>query len=83
MPTWASSYEVDLWSRAANLSAAARDELLASEYARDTLRIALAAQVVRSYATLQSLDAQVLLYGRAVQAQRDSLKLQRMRLGRR
>ena len=33
------SYEVDLWSRAANLSAAARDELLASEYARDTLRI--------------------------------------------
>ena len=74
------SYEVDLWSRAANLSAAARDELLASEYARDTLRIALAAQVVRSYATLQSLDAQVLLYGRAVQAQRDSLKLQRMRL---
>ena len=73
------SYEVDLWSRAANLSAAARDELLASEYARDTLRIALAAQVVRSYATLQSLDAQVVLYGQAVQAQRDSLKLQRMR----
>ena len=74
------SYEVDLWSRAANLSAAARDELLASEYARDTLRIALAAQVVRSYATLQSLDAQVVLYGQAVQAQRDSLNLQRMRL---
>jgi multidrug efflux system outer membrane protein len=74
------SYEVDLWSRAANLSAAARDELLASEYARDTLRIALAAQVVRSYATLQSLDAQVVLYGQAVQAQRESLRLQRMRL---
>jgi multidrug efflux system outer membrane protein len=74
------AYEVDLWSRAASLSAAARDELLASEYARDTLRTALAAQVVRSYATLQSLDAQVVLYGQAVQAQGDSLKLQRMRL---
>ena len=73
------AYEVDLWSRAANLSAAARDELLASEYARDTLRTALAAQVVQSYATLQSLDAQVVLFGQAVQAQRDSLKLQRMR----
>ena len=53
------AYEVDLWSRAANLTSA-RDELLASEYARDTLRT-LAAQVVQSYATLQSLDAQVVL----------------------
>jgi multidrug efflux system outer membrane protein len=73
------SYEVDLWSRAANLNAAARDELLASEYARDTLRTALAAQVVQSYATLQALDAQVVLFGQAVQAQRDSLALQRKR----
>jgi len=73
------SYELDLWSRAANLSAAARDELLATEYARDTLRTALAAQVVQSYAALQSLDAQVILYGKAVQAQRDSLALQRKR----
>lgn len=73
------AYELDLWSRAANLSAAARDELLASEYARETLRVALAAQVVQSYATLQSLDSQVVLYGQAVQAQRDSLRLQRMR----
>ena len=73
------SYEVDLWSRAANLSAAARDELLATEYARDTLRTALAAQVVQSYAALQSLDAQVVLFGQVVQAQRDSLALQRKR----
>ncbi len=73
------AYEVDLWSRAANLNAAARDELLASDYARETLRTALAAQVVQSYATLQSLDSQVVLFGQAVQAQRDSLKLQRLR----
>lgn len=73
------AYELDLWSRAANATAAARDELLASEYARDTLRTALAAQVVQSYAALLALDAQVTLYGRAVQAQRESLKLQRVR----
>ncbi len=73
------AYELDLWSRAANLSAAARDELLATEYARDTLRTALAAQVVQSYAALQSLDAQVVLFGQVVQQQRDSLKLQRLR----
>jgi multidrug efflux system outer membrane protein len=73
------AYEVDLWSRTASLNAAARDELLASEYARDTLRTALAAQVVQSYAALQSLDAQVSLFGQQVQAQRDSLALQRKR----
>jgi len=73
------AYEVDLWSRAANLNAAARDELLASEYGRETLRTALAAQVVQSYAALQSLDAQVVLFGQEVQAQRDSMRLQRLR----
>jgi multidrug efflux system outer membrane protein len=73
------TYEVDLWSRAANLKAAARAELLASEYARETLRTALAAQVVQSYAALQALDAQVQLFGQVVQAQRDSLGLQRLR----
>ena len=73
------AYELDLWGRAANLSAAARDELLATEYARDTLRTALAAQVVQSYAALQSLDSQVVLFGQVVQQQRDSLKLQRLR----
>ena len=50
----------------ANLDAAARDDLLASEYARDTLRTALAAQVVQSYAALQSLDAQLVLFERTV-----------------
>ena len=73
------AYELDLWGRAANLSASARDELLASEYGRDTLRTALAAQVVQSYAALQSLDSQVRLFGEVVQAQRDSLALQRKR----
>ncbi|HUG23747.1 efflux transporter outer membrane subunit [Piscinibacter sp.] len=74
------AYEVDLWSRLAREHDAARGELLATAYARDTLRTALAAQVVQSYATLQSLDAQYMLFERAVQAQRESLKLQHLRL---
>ena len=73
------SYEVDLWGRVANSTKAAREELLATEYARDTLRTALAAQVVQSYVALQSLDAQYRLFGRSVDVQRDSLKLQRLR----
>ncbi len=74
------AYEVDLWSRLARTQDAARDELLASAFARDTLRTALAAQVVQSYVALQSLDAQIALFERTVQAQRDSLALQRKRL---
>ena len=73
------AYEVDLWSRLARTHDATREELLASTYARDTLRTALAAQVVQAYAALQSLDAQLVLFDRAVQAQRESLGLQRMR----
>lgn len=74
------AYEVDLWGRVANGSAAARSELLAGEFARDTLRTALAAQVVQAYAALQSLDAQINIYQQVLVAQRDGLRLQGLRL---
>jgi multidrug efflux system outer membrane protein len=73
------SYEVDLWGRVANANASARGELLATEYARSTLRNALIAQVVQSYATLQSIEARRRAYGDSVAAQRESLRLQRVR----
>ena len=73
------SYEVDLWGRVANANASARSELLATEYARSTLRNALIAQVVQSYATLQSIEARRRAYGDSVAAQRESLRLQRVR----
>ncbi len=73
------AYEVDLWSRLARTQDAAHDELLASTFARDTLHNALTAQVVKSYVALQALDSQIALFERTVQAQRDSLALQRHR----
>ncbi len=74
------SYEVDLWGRVASSSAAARNELLAGQYARETLRTALAAQVVQGYATLQSLDAQVRIYQEVLKWQREGLRLQGLRM---
>ena len=74
------SYELDLWSRLARGADAAREELLASAYARDGIRTALAAQVVQAYVTLQALDAQYLLFERTVKVQRESLSLQQRRL---
>ncbi|MBI5256727.1 MAG: efflux transporter outer membrane subunit [Burkholderiales bacterium] len=73
------SYELDLWQRVASASAAARAELLAGEFARDTLRTALAAQVVQAYAALQSLDAQIGVYRTLLQSQREGLRLQGLR----
>jgi multidrug efflux system outer membrane protein len=73
------AYEVDLWSRLAQASGAARDELLATVYARDTLLTALSAQAVLSYANLLSLDAQRRLYGDAVARQREGYKLHQLR----
>ena len=74
------AYELDLWGKLARASAAARAELLATELARDTLRTALAAQVVRSYAALQALDAQIGIYQQVLVGQRDGLRLQKLRL---
>ena len=74
------AYEVDLWGKLATASAAARSELLATELARDTLRTALASQVVKSYAALQALDAQIGIYKQVLAGQRDGLRLQKLRL---
>lgn len=73
-------YELDLWGRVASGSAAAREDLLATEYAREVLRTALAAQVVQAYAALQSLDAQVRTYERVLASQQEGLRLQGLRL---
>ncbi len=50
------SYEIDLWRRIANLNAATRAELIASEYARDATRITVIANVASAYFNLRALD---------------------------
>lgn len=73
------SYEIDLWSRLASASAAARAELLALSSTRDALVGMICVQVVQSYAALQSLDEQQRVYASALAAQREGLRLQRLR----
>jgi multidrug efflux system outer membrane protein len=74
------SYEVDLFGRLRANAAAARAELEASEAAREAVRLALAAQVARSYFALRSLDEQVDLTRRTVALREQALELQRRRL---
>ena len=74
------SYELDLFGRLRSNAAAARAELEASEASREAVRLALAAQVARSYFSLRSLDEQVDLTRKTVSLREDALGLQRKRL---
>jgi len=73
------SYEVDLWGRLRSASNAARADLLATEAARETVRITLATEVVRAYFTLIAFDAQLAATRRSLALRSDGLVLQKVR----
>ena len=72
-------YELDLWGRLRNATAAARADLFATEAARDTVRIALESEVVRSYSALRAFDEQIAATGRALELRTSALELERSR----
>ena len=73
------AYELDLWGRLHDGAKAARAELLASTAARDTVRIALTAEVVQSYYALVAFDAQIAATRKSLALRADNLRLQRIR----
>jgi len=73
------SYELDLWGRLRNSAKAARAELLATTAARETVRIALTAEVTQSYYALVAFDAQIVATRRALALRQENLRLQRIR----
>jgi len=73
------SYEIDFWGKYRRATEAARAELLATQFNRDAVRLALIAEVSRGYFNLRSLDAQVAITRRTVSTRQASLALQRQR----
>lgn len=73
------AYEVDLWGRLRATTAAARADLLASEAARETVRITLSADVAKTWFALRALDAQVEATRRTLALREEGLKLQQKR----
>jgi multidrug efflux system outer membrane protein len=71
------SYEVDLWRRIASLQQAARAQLFASEYARETTRITVISSVATAYFALRSLDRQLSVTRRTVATRQKFLDLTR------
>ena len=71
------SYEIDFWGRISNAQAAAKADLLTSEYARETVRITLIANVATTYFGLRTLDRQLAITQRTLATREKFLELTR------
>jgi multidrug efflux system outer membrane protein len=73
------AYEIDVWGKLAAGESAASSTLLATRYATETVRIALAAQVANTYFALRSLDADLRLTRDTLGTRDENVRLQRSR----
>ncbi|MDB5734616.1 MAG: transporter [Alphaproteobacteria bacterium] len=73
------SYDLDLFGRLADSDKAARAVLLASEAARDNVRLAVAASAAGGYITLRGLDARLLVLRDTLAARGEELRVARRR----
>ncbi|MBA2350668.1 MAG: efflux transporter outer membrane subunit [Burkholderiales bacterium] len=76
------TYEADLWGRLSSLTEAARADLLATGFARETIRISLIADVATAYFDLLSLDQQYDITQRTVATRQKFTELTRARFER-
>ncbi|MBC7727687.1 MAG: efflux transporter outer membrane subunit, partial [Microbacteriaceae bacterium] len=74
-----SSWEIDLFGRLANLSDAARAQLLASQAGQRAAELALAATVVQAALALQADDELLVLARQSLASREQSLQLARLR----
>jgi len=79
-PQIQASYEVDLFGRLADQRAAARDAWFASQAARDSVRLSVAAAVAGGYISLRGLDARLEVARATVAARSESLRIARSRV---
>jgi len=70
------SYELDLWGKYRAASRAAQNDVLASEYARETVRTVVAAEVAQAYFGLQAADAQLRLLRDTLTLRDETVRLQ-------
>ncbi|WP_085810792.1 efflux transporter outer membrane subunit [Sphingomonas sp. TZW2008] len=78
-PGITASYDLDLFGRLRLARAAARAQLLASEGARDTVRLATAAAVASGYVTLRALDQRLAIARATLAARAEAQRIARRR----
>ncbi len=74
------SYEVDLWGRYRQATAAARADLMASEYAQEVVRQTLTHDLAAAYFNLRALQAQAWLARQTRDNRREAVELQHLRV---
>lgn len=74
------SFELDLWGKLRRADEAARANLLASEYARDTTTLSVASAVVNGYLTLRAADASLAVAQETLKTRQETLQLIEVRL---
>lgn len=73
------SWELDLWGRIKNTNDAAKADLLASEYNRDAVALALYANVAQTYFNLRALDQQLAIAQDTLKTRQESFQLRKRR----
>lgn len=73
------SFELDLWGKYRRLKQAARARLLASEAARDTVRLTLTADIANAYFALRMLDEQKDILERTLEAREENVRVYQAR----
>ena len=73
------SWELDLWGKLRRGKEAGRADFAASRFARDSSKLAIAAQTAQTYFQLRAYDAQLDIAKRTLQSREESLKLQTKR----
>ena len=69
------SFELDLWGKYRRLSEAAKARLLASQAARDTVRLTLTADVANNYFNMLMLDEQIRIANRTLEARQETVRV--------
>ena len=73
-------YQIDLFGRLSSATGAARDKLLASEAAKDTVLATVVAEVAAAYFQLRELDDVLAFTQKAIIVRQDAVRLMRLRV---
>lgn len=74
------SYEIDLWGRVRRANESVRASLLASRYARDSIRLSVAGLISSAYLNLRAVDAQLAVISGSLASREESARLVRTRV---
>lgn len=78
-PAVTGRYDLDLFGRLRQADAATRAQLLATEGARDTVRLGIVSSVATGYVTLRALDARLGIARETLASRGDALRIARRR----